>query len=129
MTFTYKVCANEEDKNKLRKLFDEVGFSALNFTDSRSVYQFYNLKRLWKDIQRAIENNILLWHPAVEPVSAGEVYEYLTGKKFENLLNTKPAYYNYKTYYDNIFGGSDGYICTKNEVLEDIRLFVNGKME
>ena len=36
----------------LKEKFQKLGFSALHFTDSRSIYQFYPLKRLWKDIQR-----------------------------------------------------------------------------
>lgn len=125
----YQVSVNDCDKASLRTIFQEVGFSALNFTDSRSVYQFYKLERLWGDIQIAIKNQILLWHPAVEPVSAGEIYEYLTGSKFENVLTGKPANYNYKTHYDYIFGGKNGYICSKQEVLDEIKTFVSGMME
>ena len=124
----YKVNVNDCDRGMLRKLFAKVGFSALNFTDSRSIYQFYNLSRLWRDIQIAINNKILLWHPAVEPVSAGELYEYLTGKKFENILSEKPVYYNYNTAYDSVFSGKNGYICTKKEILEEIRSFVDSFM-
>ena len=109
----------------LKNKFRELGFSALNFTDSRSVYQFYNLARLWKDIQIALNNNIKLWHPATEPVSAAEVYEYLTGNSFVNELGGTPADYDYKTVHDAEFGGSNGYICKKEEVLNDIKEFVN----
>lgn len=120
----YKVQVNQKDKNTLKKMFQELGFSALNFTDSRSVYQFYNLARLWKDIQIALDAGIRLWHPATEPVSAGEVYEYLTGKHFANELSVKPANYNYKTIYAEDFGGSHGYICNKDGVLYEIKEFV-----
>lgn len=120
----YKVQVDQKDKNTLKKMFQELGFSALNFTDSRSVYQFYNLARLWKDIQIALDAGIRLWHPATEPVSAGEVYEYLTGKKFVNKLSVKPANYNYKTIYEKVYGGNNRYICDKNEVLREIKQFV-----
>ena len=39
----YKVQLKDEDKEKLKEKFRKLRFSALNFTDSRSVYQFYNL--------------------------------------------------------------------------------------
>lgn len=73
----YKVNVYEKDRKQLKERFRVLGFSALSFTDSRSVYQFYDLSRLWKDIQTALHAGITLWHPATEPVSVGEVYEYL----------------------------------------------------
>lgn len=113
-----------EEQQFLKLKFKKIGFSALNFTDSRSIYQFYNLQRLWSDIQVALKNDIRLWHPATEPVSAGEVYKYLTGQEFVNELNNPPAHYDYKTIYDKVFGGENGYICKKEEVLKQIDHFI-----
>ena len=64
----------DEERSLLKEKFKKLGFSALNFTDSRAKYQFYNLGRLWGDIQIALDNDIKLWHPATEPVSASELY-------------------------------------------------------
>lgn len=120
----YKV--NEEGKNRklLKDKFNNLGFSALNFTDSRSKYQFYNLERLWGDIQTALDAGLVLWHPATEPVSAGEVYEYLTGKTFVNELMGDPVDYDYRTVYAEVFAGKEGYICSKNKILNDIKQYV-----
>lgn len=114
----------DEERSLLKEKFKKLGFSALNFTDSRAKYQFYNLRRLWSDIQSALDNNIKLWHPATEPVSASELYEYLSGEKFINELNGTPADYDYKTIYDNVFKGNNGYIADKNQVLKEIEAFV-----
>ncbi len=119
----YKVQVVESQKELLKEKFKKLGFSALNFTDSRSVYQFYNLERLWADIKLALEAGILLWHPATEPVSAGELYKYLTGKEFVNELGGIPADYDYKTIHAEIFGGVDGYICTKEKMMDEIKTF------
>jgi len=122
----YKVKELQEDERKeLKQKFIHLGFSALNFTDSRSVYQFYPLSRLWQDIQTALDNNLQLWHPATEPVSAQELYEYLTGESFVNELGAVPADYDYRTVYDKVFGGENGYICSKEQILSDIKKFVN----
>ena len=123
----YKVNCPEEDRELLKSKFKVLQFSALNFTDSRSVYQFYNLGRLWSDIEVALENNLHMWHPATEPVSAREVYEYLTGEQFVNELNGTPAYYDYKTIYDTLYGGNNGYIFDKKTVLADIKQFVEAR--
>ena len=120
----YKVEVDDADREGLKDRFRKLGFSALNFTDSRSVYQFYNLGRLWNDIQTALREDIKLWHPATEPVSAAEIYKYLSGEEFVNELGGTPANYDYKTVYAEIFGGKNGYICDKGQILSEIKEFV-----
>lgn len=113
-----------DEKQTLISVFRRLRFSALSFTDSRSVYQFYPLSRLWEDIGIVLNEGIPLWHPATEPVSAAEVYEYLTGNPFRNEIAAVPAYYDYRTEYAPLFGGENGYIMDKRQVLADIAAFV-----
>lgn len=112
------------DKGTVREAFERLHFSALNFTDSRSVYQFYPLHRLWRDIQTALSENIRLWNPATEPISANEIYRFLDGGDFKNELQGHPAFYDYRTKYAALFGGKDGYIMGKQQVLKEIRMFM-----
>lgn len=116
---------SENEVSILRDVFKDIGFTALNFTDSRSVFQFYSLSRLWEDIQVALANDLHLWHPATEPVSAAEIYHYVAEKEFVNELGGVPAYYDYRTKYAELFGGSNGYICNKQEILKQIARFIN----
>jgi len=116
---------SEEEKEYLKTKFKKLGFSALNFTDSRNVYQFYPLSRLWSDIQILLESGITLWHPATEPVSAGELYRYMTGEEFVNELNNPLMDYDYKTVHYEMFEGKNGYICSKENLLEEIKKFCN----
>ena len=115
---------DDYERTILKEKFRKLGFSALNFTDSRSKYQFYPLDRLWDDIQIALKNDIRVWHPATEPVSAEEVYRFLSGKTFDNKLNGWPADYDYKTMFDMEYKGESGYIMNKGEVLAKIKEFV-----
>lgn len=119
----YKL-ADGIDKDELRLFFESNDFNALSFTDSRSRYQFYNLGRLWGDICKIIEANIELINLVTPPVSARELYQYITGKsEWENLLK---SYYDYdlKSVHAEIFGGSDGYICNMDEEIKDIDNFM-----
>lgn len=118
-----------EEKVHLRQTFKELGFTALNFTDSRSRFQFYPLERLWDDIQTALEHDIRIWHPATEPVSAAEVYRAVYGRKFDNVTSGVPADYDYRTVYDRLFGGTEGYICGKEEILRQLNAFVEVQMK
>lgn len=121
----YKIKKLEEtEKIKLKNILEELGFTALNFTDSRNIYQFYNLARLWDDIQIALKHNLTTWHPATEPVSAGDIYKFLTGNEFVNEIMPTPAYYNYRTIYYEIFNGRNGYINSEVQVLNQIKNFI-----
>lgn len=116
---------NKEEAEFLKTVFLNINFSALNFTDSRSKFQFYSLDRLWDDVQIALNEKILLLHMATEPISACELYEKLAGEKFINELKAKPAEYNYKTIYDDLFnGGRRGYIYEKEESLRLVQEFI-----
>lgn len=122
-----KSLSNAEEQD-LKQIILKTGFSALNFTDSRSIYQYYPLDRLWDDIQIALKHNIQLWHAATEPISAGELYTYLCGDAFVNELAGVPANYNYKSIHAKVFGGQEGYICGKHEIMLKIKEFVTNEI-
>lgn len=115
---------SKEEKERLREKFKKVGFSALNFTDSRSIFQFYNLENLWRDIKIALDADLKLLHLATEPISIGELYIYLTGKEFDNELKGTPIVHGYKTIHYHLYGGKNGFICDKNSIMKDIKNFV-----
>lgn len=117
---------NEEEKKELKNYFNKIGFSALNFTDSRGKFQFYNLGFLWGHIEKALENNIKVLNLATEPVEVSEIYEYIKNEKFVNEITNNIPNYNYKTKYDYLFSGKNGYIFDKEFILEDIKRFIEG---
>ncbi len=114
------------EKEKLKTIFSNQNFSSLNFTDSRNIYQFYPLSRLWDDINVAIKKNIKLLHLATEPISVSELYYYLSGEKFVNCIG-RPLEYNYKTLYSKYFSNIDGYILNKETVKKMIFKFIFGR--
>lgn len=109
---------------ELKQEFINLEFSALNFTDSRGVFQFYNLANLWDDIQTALENEIRLLNIATEPTGVSEIYKRITERTFENKILQNPPIYDYRSKYAEIFGGKNGYFTDKETVLNDIVEFV-----
>ena len=112
------------EKAHVKRLFKQLGFSAINFTDSRSVFQFYNLDRLYGDIMLCLNAGIKLCHLATEPILTSELYSYLSGESFNNELDKEPLFYDYKTKYAKLFGRHDNYIESKTEVMKQIKKFV-----
>ena len=119
---------NESECKELIAFFKAVGFSALNFTDSRSIYQFYNLSNLWKHIQKALDAGVNKLNIATEPVCIAELYEYLEKKPFVNELRKQPFNQNLRSKHAGVFGGKSGYFFTKDFVMEDIKKYVEEEM-
>ena len=118
-----------QDSAALKQWFAANDFNALAFTDSRSVYQFYDLRRLWADIQKAMELDLRVLHLATPPVSAARVYEAVAGGHFENHLAAQPFDYDLRTLHAGAFGGQGGYLCTGEEELANICAFMKGWTE
>lgn len=114
-------CTNPK---KVKPYFLEIGFSALNFTDSRSIYQFYNLENIWKDIEKFMDKNVKLVNFVTEPTRADELYEYIFKNKFENEVTDRPFNYDIKSKYFK-----NGYMKNKTDVLIDIKSFIEERVQ
>ena len=113
------------DKAALKAFFAAGDFNALAFTDSRSRYQFYNLGRLWQDIETARAAGLTMLHLCTPPISAAEVYTAVTGKAdWTNELPKSPFDYDLRSRYAAVLGGSGDYLCTKEEELDDVTHFL-----
>jgi len=119
----------DDEKTMLKNLFVKLGFSALNFTDSRSKFSFYNLKYLWEHINILLDNNITLAHMATEPVSAGEIYHAVNNKDFTNKIMSEPFDYTFfKTRYSKLFSRPDGYVFGRNDIIPELTKFIISKI-
>lgn len=118
----------KEEREALKEAFRRVGFSALNFTDSRGTFQYYNLSNLWHDIEMVVEHNIRRLNLATEPVTIAELYHELTGEEFVNELPKEVPYFNYKTKYAQLWNGKNGYILEKEAVLADVKAYVKEQL-
>ncbi len=113
-----------DERVKLIDYFKKAGFSALNFTDSRNVYQFFNLELLWNLITSALSKKIRLLNVVTEPVSVKELYRYLENSEFDNEISENVLQYNLKTKYADILEGNNGYLLNKDFLLQDIKRYV-----
>jgi nucleoside-diphosphate-sugar epimerase len=93
--------------------------------DSRGVFQFYGLQRLWKDLEIAISSRLELIHLPTEPVSVAEVARAAFGRDFTNHVAPTPARYDVRTKHASLLGGVGHYLESKTAELEGIRLFVD----
>lgn len=117
------------EKEELKEIFKKLGFSALNFTDSRGIFQYYNLAHLYDDILLALEHNIKVLNITTEPVSVSEIYRALTGEEFRNEISEVPPHYDARSLSFELWkgipaeGSRGGYLYGKEQVLKEIREF------
>ncbi|MGD9560411.1 MAG: sugar nucleotide-binding protein [Oscillospiraceae bacterium] len=112
-----------EVAEKLRAFYKTNDFNALSFTDSRTIFQFYNLTQLWGDINRCLKAGLKLVNLATEPIEAGTLYRLLFGAEFENHLPNPPPRYDMRTRYGRELGGFDYYIADRADTVSGIARF------
>lgn len=115
---------SKKERELLKANFLSIGFSALNFTDSRGIFQFYNLKNIWKHIEMAMANNIRKLNLATAPLGVNEIYKTVFRKDFVNELGAHFPHYDFQTIHGGCFGKKEKYIENKETVLLEIVEFL-----
>lgn len=88
------------------------------------VFQFYSLEHLTHDIRRALDHGLDVINITSEPTSVAEIAPLILGHPFVNQVSAPPARYDYRSRHADLFGGSDGYLYSKAQVLSDLGKFV-----
>lgn len=88
-----------------------------------STYQFYDVRDLWADAEKARSAGIRLLHLATEPVSMGEVAARCFGRELRPPGGA-PARYDLRSRHAELWGGRGGYLRSREEVLRGLERFV-----
>jgi hypothetical protein len=115
---------SKADRADLIEAFKRLDFSAINFTDSRAKFQFYNLAYIAGQTKFAIESRVKLMHLVVEPMSAAELYYAVKGEEFINEITDTPPNYDCKSIHAEMFGGLRGYFFVKQRMINEIKNLV-----
>jgi hypothetical protein len=83
-------------------------------------FQYYDVRRLWRDVEVVTRNNLKVVNFATRPIETCEIAQrYFPGKQIASQA-ARPAGYDMRTQYAEYFGGSDGYIYNAEQVLADL---------
>ena len=122
------VSLTQDNKIILRDEFKKLQFTALNFTDSRGVFQYYDLENLWNDIKIALDHNLKKINISTEPIRVDELHHYACGGVFKNeFLDKDIPHYDFKSKYYHLYDGKNGYLYDKDSVLSSIKKFVESE--
>jgi len=106
-------------------IFDIMNSNCLHLTHRDSMFQFYDLNNLWRDIQKAMAAGLSLVNFSCEPTSAAEVARECFNVEFANVTEKPPASYNMKSKHAGLFGGKGGYMYGREKILEQIRAYAS----
>lgn len=115
----YRLPALFNNKIKKNILFDLINNNNIEKINSNSFYQWYNLDNLYNFIEKSKSNNGELYNLFTEPINTKEIIELFPEHK-DNVIRNDYTIYNWKTNQTNT-----GYIQSKEEVLEEIKIFIN----
>jgi hypothetical protein len=111
----------------LRKniVYDLLHDNLVDQIDPAARFQFYDLTGLWNDIQRADSAGLSLMHLVTEPLlTADIVARFFPGARVGAPPAKGSPSYDLRTRHAAIFGGSDGYIQNRDEVMRRLSEFV-----
>jgi nucleoside-diphosphate-sugar epimerase len=105
-------------------IFDFLHNNQVQNIDARSAFQFYDLGRLWADIETALGGGLELVHFATEPVTVRDVALAVLGRPFNQTLDSPPARYDFRTCHASLFGQRGPYLQSRAQVLTHLTRFV-----
>jgi nucleoside-diphosphate-sugar epimerase len=88
-----------------------------------SRYQFYDVRALWDDAEKAHGAGIRLLHLATEPLAMGEIAARCFGRELR-APPVAPARYDFRSRHADLWGGRGGYLRSREEVLRGLERFV-----
>jgi len=112
---------------KKNAVYDLLHDNEVHKLNARAAFQFYDMSRLWADLQRFLASGVRLLNVTTEPVTLGDAAREAFGMAFDNDPGGPPARYDVRTRHDGRFGGRDGYFYDRASVLTAMRQFVESE--
>lgn len=95
-----------------------------SFTHKDSIFQFYCLDNIWKDIEIALQNSLELINFTTQPISVIEVAKKCFDVDFDNITQNKPVQYDMWTKFASVYGKDGKYLYDKVETIQQLRNFI-----
>lgn len=104
---------------KKNAIYDLLHNNLVSAIDPEGVFQFYDVRRIWADVQRVLQAGLPLVHLATEPVSVQRI----ATQVFDRPLPPKDqphGLYDFRTRHSQLWGRSDGYLMDADAVVTAI---------
>jgi nucleoside-diphosphate-sugar epimerase len=112
------------DGMKKNIIYDLLNENRLDLANPASVYQFYDLECLWRDIRECIANGIELINVSTAPLSVEQIAADVFGRRLENTAPSPAAKYDMRSEHCGLWNRTDGYLYGAHEIVDRMRRFV-----
>lgn len=113
-------------REPLEQAFARTGFTARNFTNSASRFQYYNLACLQRDIEAGLMSGIRTLNVSSEPMGADELHQELMGTPFINV-GPPVVREDMRTEHAGTLNRQGPYLHRRAETLAGLKAFVERK--
>ena len=110
-------------------VYDLMKDNALELTDRRSRLQFYDVERLWSDIEAALAAGLTLINLPVEPATTEELAREAFNVNFVNETDAGPVHYDMRSNRLQCLGRTSPYVMDRSEWFTRLRRFVSTERE
>lgn len=114
------------DADPARAALDEAviahGFSATQFHNPETTYQYYNMNRLWSDIDVALQAGLSHIHLVSEPLKAARIHRRLTGRDMPES-DARQHREDMRTRHAELWGKHGPYLEEGDTVLDQLAAF------
>lgn len=114
---------------KKNAVYDLMHDNEVHKIPSAGEFQFYNLDRLWADVETALRHDLKLVNFAAAPTTMADVARRVFDREFTNDPGGTPPRYDVRTIHAAKFGGRDGYLYDRETVLAEMAAFVRRERE
>ena len=110
------------DRAALEGALLESGLSALSFHSPETTHQFYDIGRLWSDINVALRAGLSCIHLAPEGLRTGKIHRHMTGRVMQDT-GVFPVYEDMQTCFAGLWGRQASYLDCATNVLAQLSSF------
>ena len=105
---------------KKNALYDLKFSNQIEKIDCRSVFQFYPIKYLWKDIEISLMNNLKILNLSTEPISIKYIAKKCFNTKLETINQNNPPIYDMRSNFAELLNGKINYHYDENQIIDAI---------
>jgi nucleoside-diphosphate-sugar epimerase len=113
-------------KNAIFDLLNDRGVEAIV---GNARFQFYDVERVYEDVQRVVAAGIDVANITAEPVAMSDIATQVFGRALPTPDMDAAPSYDVRSLYASLVGGQDGYWFDANTVMHGIRRFVASERE
>lgn len=109
---------------KKNVIYDLVHDNMLASINLDSSFQYYDITRLWSDIELVLGSQLRLIHLFTQPIATRQIVERYFPQKQVGQTLAQQTRYDHRTRHAALFGGSGGWIASADAVLDRLGVYL-----